>query len=320
MNNYACSNLILVEGLTGSGKSVMAHYIARQLQYNGIPANWVHEGDVPHPILIDFDASLESYLAETRANWVIYTDQVGSSTQVRVLEACFFNNLLETLFAHNVARAQIVQFATELQTISKRLNPTLIYLVQDDVENALERNFSRRGIDFRNYVIEFATSTPLAKARGWEGYAGMLRYWQAFVALTDELFQKFSGRKLRIDNTAGDWDAYNRQVLAFLAIPKIDEQKISPVEAAGLVGLYQDRQSDKKFAVFFDAGVLTITLFLNVRSRMFRIDQNEFVAEGWPFEISFEVDDLKGTWIMKIGGRDVDYLPLVGTVADRVFA
>ena len=48
MSDYVVSKLIIVEGLTGSGKSIMAHFNARQLQYNGIPVNWVHEEAEPH--------------------------------------------------------------------------------------------------------------------------------------------------------------------------------------------------------------------------------------------------------------------------------
>ena len=66
MHEYVGSKLIIVEGLTGSGKSIMAHFIARQLEYNGIPASWVHEGEEPHPILMDVESSIESFMAEMR--------------------------------------------------------------------------------------------------------------------------------------------------------------------------------------------------------------------------------------------------------------
>ena len=42
-----------------------------------------------------------------------------------------------------------------------------------------------------------------------------------------------------------------------------------------------------------------------------------FVAEGWHFEVSFEPDGSSGASVMRIGGRDIDYLHLVGTVADK---
>jgi len=43
-----------------------------------------------------------------------------------------------------------------------------------------------------------------------------------------------------------------------------------------------------------------------------------FIAAGWHFEVSFELDDLNGTSVLRIGGRDVDYLSLVGTAAEKI--
>jgi thymidylate kinase len=312
MSAYVGSRLILVEGLTGSGKSIMAHFIARQLQYNGIPASWVHEGEEPHPILVDVGSSLPDYMDEMRERWAAYVEQAGD--QVIVVEACLFNNLIDSLLAHDVDRAKVLQYGDALQALIEPLNPTLVYLVQEDVDSALERNFKDRGKGFRDYVIQYATETPLARRRGWEGYAGMVMFWREFVAVTDELFQRYRIRKLKIDNSAGHWDDYNRQVLECLSLPLIPEQ-VSQSEALGLVGVYRDRKNGREFTVRYEEGKLTINLFLSVRTPLVRRAEKAFLTEGWHFELSFETDG-----VMRIGGRDVDYLQLVGTVADKVCA
>jgi len=255
-----------------------------------------------------------------RERWAAYVDQVGLSDRVMVVEACFFNNLIDSLLAHNVDRPGIIQYGDELQALIEPLNPTLVYLVQEDVEKALERSFKDRGKDFVDYVIQYATDTPLARRREWEGYEGMLKFWQEFVALTDELFQRYRIRKLRIDNSAGNWNDYNHQVLGCLSIPLVPEQGVSQSEALALIGVYKDRKSDKEFTVYYEDGELTINLFLDVRTRLVRWMEEVFITEGWHFEVSFESDGLSGASVMKIGGQDVDYLPLVGTVADKALA
>jgi len=320
MHRYVGSNLIIVEGLTGSGKSIMAHFIARQLQYNGIPAAWLHEAEEPHPILIDVESSIKAYMAAMRDRWATYVDRVRLSGQVMVVEACFFNNLIELLLAQNLDWPTILDYGDQLQALIEPLSPALIYLVPQDVEKALQRSFQDRGQEFMDYVIRYATDTPLARRRGWQGYLGMVRFWQEFVALTDELFQRYPLRKLRIDNSAGKWSDYNRQVLDCLSIPFIPEQGVSPGEAAELVGVYKDRQGDKRFTVRHEHGQLTVNLFLDVRTRLVRGIDKGFITEGWHFEVGFESDGLNGTTVMRIGGRDVDYLRLVGTVADKVSA
>lgn len=320
MHRYIGSKLIIVEGLTGSGKSIMAHFIARQLQNNGIPASWVHEGEEPHPILIEIESGIEGYMAEMRERWTTYIDQVELSDEVRVVEACFFNNFIESLVAHDVDRPKIVEYGDELQTLIEPLNPTLVYLVQEDIDGALEQNFEGRGKGFRNDVIQYATGTPLAKRRGWEGYAGMVMFWREFVSMTDELFERYHIRKLKIDNSAGNWDSYNRQVMEYLSVPLIPEEQVPESEAMELIGVYKDRRSGEEFAVCYEDGKLSINLFLNVQTRLVRRAERVFLAEGWHFEVSFESDGFNGATAMRIGGKDVDYLRLVGTVADKASA
>lgn len=126
-------------------------------------------------------------MVEALARWTAFVDHVRSSGQVMVIEACFFNNLIESLLAHNVAGPEIIQYYHELEKVVEPLNPALIYLTPNDVHQALENNFCNRGPGFTDFVIELATGTPYAKQRGLQGYAGMVTFWQGFVALTDRL-------------------------------------------------------------------------------------------------------------------------------------
>jgi thymidylate kinase len=309
--------LIIVEGLTGSGKSILAHFIARQLQGNGVKAVWVHEGESPHPVSLDVESSIEGYMEDMLDRWTAFGDQIEASQAVTVVEACFFNNLIESLLAHNVGRSRIIQYGDALQEIVEPLNPALVYLTQSNVSKALEKSFSDRGEGFENYVIRYATGTPFARHRGLEGYAGMLTFWREFVALTDELFHRYRIKKLMIDTSAGDWDCHNRQVLGFLALPQVSEPRVSACEVARLVGTYRDEKHGKEFIVECKDGELFINLFLDVRTRLIRKTDDLFYAEGWRFEICFEGDESGHLDKMIIGGRDVDYLALAGTVATR---
>jgi len=54
------TNLIIVEGMPGSGKSTTAQYISMQLNKNSIPSNWYYEVESNHPLEC-FD---EAYLNE----------------------------------------------------------------------------------------------------------------------------------------------------------------------------------------------------------------------------------------------------------------
>jgi thymidylate kinase len=317
LNKPRANRLIIVEGLTGSGKSTMAHFIARQLQHNGIDADWFHEGEFHHPIFIDVESNIEEVMEAMLGKWRAFVEWIESSGKVIVVEACFFNNVIESLLVHNVDRPRIIEYGYELQEIVEPLNPALVYLVQPDIVNALARNFGDRGDGFKDYVIQYATSTPYATQRGLEGYEGMVTFWRDFVSVTDELFHNYHISKLMIDSSVGDWDGHDHRVLEFLSIPPVQEHTVSRGEALRFVGTYRDEKNSRQFTVQYLDSELAVNLFLNTKTRLIRKTERVFWAAGWYFEVSFEADDTGRISTLRIDGRDVDYLSLVGTVAAR---
>jgi hypothetical protein len=318
VNGYLGSKLIIVEGLTGSGKSTLAHFIARQLRCNGMAANWLHEGELSHPLLADVRSDIETYMTEMLQKWQDFARRVEASASVTVVEACLFNNLIESLMAHNVPRSQIVQYADELQNIIALTNPALIYLSQGDIARALKHNFENRGESFKNFVIRYATGTPYARRMGLEGYEGTVAFWRAFVSMTDELFQRYRSDKLAVENGMGNWKACRRRVLTFLSIPLQPERTISEREAIKFAGTYRGESSGKDLVVWYENGELFVNLFLSADARLIHKRGDTFEAAGWHFELRFEGDDAGRKSVITVGGRDVEYLALVGTIAVRV--
>ena len=317
MNGHSENKLILVEGLSGSGKSTIAHFIARQLQHNGIKVNWFHEGERLHPISMDVESCVESYMTEMLEKWTTLVKQMGPSGEVTVIEARFFCNVIESLLIHNVERSRIVQYGDGLQEIIEPLNPALVYLAPKDIARAFEQNFRNRGEGFKDSAIQYVTSTPYGKKKGLEGYDGVVALGRDFVAITDELFEEYRIKKLRIDISGGDWDSYNRRVMEFLSIPLVLEPVVCKGEAMKFVGRYRDRKTDQEFLVEYENEALVINLWEKVKSKLIRRVESVFCAEGWPYEILFEEDDSGRIDTMKIGGRDVYDLSLVGTVAPK---
>jgi thymidylate kinase len=310
-------NLIIVEGLTGSGKSTMAHFIARQLWYQGVDADWVHEGESPHPVLADDEDGIGKYMQKMLARWESYVTRIQASGRVTIVEACFLNNLVETLFTHNVERNRIVQYALELETVMQALNPALVYLVQPDVPQALERNFSNRGKGFEDYVIQFATGTPYAKTRQLKGYEGMVCFWQAFVDLTDDIYRRLHMSKVRIDNSSQQWDRQNHQVMSFLSIPRKPDPRTSERQAAKYLGTYKPDNGERTYTVEWEPEHLSVNLFLDVKATLIHKTGHVFSARGWPFDICFAEDRSGKVDSFSIQGKIVDYLPVTGTTATR---
>ena len=65
------TKLILVDGITGSGKSTTAQFIARQLEKNGIKARWYNELEIGNPLHVKNENNIcEELLNEIQRNFI----------------------------------------------------------------------------------------------------------------------------------------------------------------------------------------------------------------------------------------------------------
>jgi hypothetical protein len=97
------TKLILLDGLSGGGKSTMCQWLELQLQRNGIGARWLVEADVPHPLhwwvywdgaeyrAPDFEQHTPSEFIEASVErWDRFADMVRRSDDVWVVESSLF--------------------------------------------------------------------------------------------------------------------------------------------------------------------------------------------------------------------------------------
>ena len=312
------NQLIIVEGLTGLGKSTLAHFIERQCQYNGIEACWIHEGEYPHPVSIDVQTDIETFMTESLQKWDTLVAQIRDSGVVTIIEASFFNNLIETLFTHCLDHAAILNYGMKFQQAVKPARPALIYLTHPDIPIALEENFRNRGPRFQDFVIEYIADTHIAKKMNWCDYAGMVTFWREFAAITDSLFHAYEIDKLILDVSAGNWNQYDRQVTDFLSLSLVADPQISPEAAEKFIGTYQFKEGGNNYTIGYKNGALVTDIFMNVKVKLIPENDLTFIAEKWHFTLRFDFDDTGDALSFTIGGRDVDYLKAVGLSAMKV--
>ena len=310
--------LIIIEGLTGLGKSTMAHLIARQLGYNGICARWIHEGEIQHPTSIEVENGLSVFMEDSIKKWEELVSQIKVSNQVCVTEASFFNNLIESLFSHCLEQNEIIAFGLELQQVIEPINPALVYLTHYDVPVALKENFKNRGEGFKDFVIRYVESTPIAKVEGWVGDAGVVTFLDTFVSLTNLLFHKYHIDKISLDVSSEDWHVINQRVTKFLSLHWHPDPIISKKEAENYTGTYRIQAAETNCSIEFHDGSLITDLFLNVKTRLIPKHKNVFIVEKWHFEIIFEQSDDGDINSFSVAGIDVDYLKAVGLKAEKV--
>jgi len=105
------TKLIFVDGISGSGKSTIAHYIARQLEKNGIKAKWFHEEEFGHPLHISDYEKKENentldwatrVIDKSAQRWTDFHIKTSNENTVNIIECFLFQNLLLNLITEDI--------------------------------------------------------------------------------------------------------------------------------------------------------------------------------------------------------------------------
>ena len=301
------TRLILIEGLPGSGKSTTAQFLTRTLTKAGIANRWWYEEEKGHPVYLFHDVpSLQQTLqdladgdyrrviAAALDKWQQFSDDLRSSDTVVLLDSCLFGYLTWTLFPFDVPSTDIRSYIAEVERIISSHHPCLIYFYQDDLSQALERICDRRGGDTRDRFIRNATQLPYGERRGLQGSEGMVTFWAAYRALIDTVRAALDIPALAIENAAGDWQTYQREVVNFLALPLLGEESTAQVDLEQFAGVYIGGSAS--CTVWLDNGGLVVDGLPHVwpRSRLILRSDITFDVESLPLAVTF-VDDAFGT-------------------------
>lgn len=171
------TNLIIVEGLPGSGKSTTAAMIAEELKKKGERVVCVDEGVTDHPAdFSDYDfPDFETERKMILEKWCAFTER--SDQDVIYVFNCIFlqNPMCETMMRFGMDEAASRSYISEIAEIIKPLNPIIIYINQPDVKKTIDRTLDERGDDWLNAVIDYHISQGYGKQNKLSGYEGYIK-------------------------------------------------------------------------------------------------------------------------------------------------
>lgn len=298
------TRLILIEGLPGSGKSTLAQFLARALTQHGICHKWWYEEELGHPVyLFDDAATLQQVLDDMSAGrypkviaaaldrWRAFAAGVASGDQIIVLDSCLFGYLTWTLFPFAAPLDVIHAYLAEVRRIIAVLNPTLIYLYQDDVARALRVICDRRGGETEQRLIRNATESPYGQRHGLRGFAGMIALWRDYRRLTDMAVAATRMPTLAVENSAGDWPRYQQLVVDFLDLRPARDLIMTPAQLEPFVGVYHGVDVDGAVAcrVWVEGDHLMVDGLPQVwpHTPLIPADNHVFAITSLPFTVEF---------------------------------
>ncbi|MGN1119182.1 MAG: GNAT family N-acetyltransferase [Oscillospiraceae bacterium] len=171
------TNLIIVEGLPGSGKSTTAAMIAAELNKKNKKVVCVDEGVREHPAdYADYDfPDFETEREKILEKWQSFVKSSDKDT-IYVFNCIFLQNpMCETMMRFGMSEEESRNYIAEIAEIIKPLNPIIIYIDQPIVKSAIDSVLDERGNDWLNAVIDYHVSQGYGKQNNLIGYDGYIK-------------------------------------------------------------------------------------------------------------------------------------------------
>lgn len=171
------TNLIIVEGLPGSGKSTTAEMIASELRIRGEKVICVDEGAAVHPAdYADYD--FPDFVTERMMileKWKSFTETAALDT-VYIFNCVLLQNpMCGTMMRFGMDETDSQKYITEIAEIIKPLSPVILYIDTPDARASVDSVLDERGDGWLNAVIDYHTSQGYGKANGLSGYDGYIK-------------------------------------------------------------------------------------------------------------------------------------------------
>ena len=285
--------LILIDGIPGSGKSTLAHFLAHQFSLNGIEARWFHELEPENPL---FDpqymktrkiVSIDEFTERNLALWSGLVKKIDSDDLVYIIDSYLFQSTIGHLFDSAFDENSILQYAEKVPPILTKVNPFIVYFKQANTKKALYNLEKVRGEQWVDQRVKNQQSCPYAIKHNLQDFDGWVTMLSKRAELCERILASYPFQKIIIDPTKGDWNSYYNQILDFIGIDYVQEEKL-PIE---ILERYQGKYQIVNSEFTCDIRIIDSGLYIfNFLHKEFQLLQKEgllFEVESTPYIITF---------------------------------
>ena len=237
----ATHNLILFEGLPGTGKSSLSQWLARECRQQQIPVTWYWE--------MNGQFGSEDWLRPEKGRnpnwqedflegWERFLARLDPDVTT-LMDGVLFNKSLLHLFAAGFDVSEISELAVSMLERVATQDPLIIYLQSTEVADHMLRVFEIRGEEFEHNLSRWVERTAYGESQNLTGVQGCLRFWQNYAGFMDRLYDQLPAQKLSLDTHADHWPAYQERLALSLGLDYQAEEATELKSDPTLPGRYQ---------------------------------------------------------------------------------
>ena len=120
------SKLVLIEGISGSGKSTTAKLLSSRLSERGVNNKFYLEASEDNPINPLWPSS-PTFREDLTTQWQNLTEHLKNHDSVVILECAYWQWPISYMIGYNDDHDDIINISTKLNDIIEPLSPKIIY-------------------------------------------------------------------------------------------------------------------------------------------------------------------------------------------------
>lgn len=201
----------LEQHLSRDGDDYFFRYRALQLAYPGLSEALV-TALARYEI---YELPVPTFQRLLRRRWQQFAAAAAGENKTIIFECCFLQNPLTMLLGRNDEPTAVAQaFVLELADIVQPLAPRWIYLRPRDVRAALARVAGERPAEWLAFVIAYHTQQGHGLAQGWQGFDGLVQFYEMRQAVELALLPQLPFPGLVLE--PGGWPQDQTRLARFL--------------------------------------------------------------------------------------------------------
>lgn len=197
-NNSSYRDLIIDISVKKSDGYFISYYIQKKRRKEELP-NDLYKRIIENDI---YELPLKVNRSVILKNWQRFVKKAKREDDIYIFECCFIQNPLTIgLVKYNASKERVFNYILDIEKLINKLNPTLIYLKQNDIEETFYKISKERPSKWLNSFLNYYTKQGYGLSKKLSGFSGTIEVLKKRLELELEIYEKLNMNKYLIDNS-----------------------------------------------------------------------------------------------------------------------